>query len=374
MSNIVPASAQPTAIIPTDLAGAMTLGEVFYKSGMFPDVKSEAQAVVKVLAGQELGLPPFASIQGIEIVEGKPTLKPVLLAGLIRRRGAYDYAVLETTEERAEIAFYRVAPDGGRTYLGSSSYDMARAQKANLAGKHNWRTRPQEMLYWRAMSNGVRMYCPDVVLGGAYVEGEVDDAPSQQPTTPIPTVPPPALPPTPSTPTAVDPMSIGTVTPSVDVPDHDPVDADNNVTKAYVDQAAKPLDIDPPVAQPQPAQPQRNGGSVPPDPQPPAATPERDQSARPVSVQQLRNMLQLAEANGLTAETLAAWVKSKGFAKSSSITRAAYPALIAEIESGDAFAQLQKIESARRAQEILARDAAASPSTTTTGDDGRLGL
>ena len=33
----------------------MALSEVFLKSGMFPDVKSQAQGVVKILAGKELG-------------------------------------------------------------------------------------------------------------------------------------------------------------------------------------------------------------------------------------------------------------------------------------------------------------------------------
>ena len=40
-----------------------------YKSGYWPDAKSEAQAIVKVMAGAELGLPPFASMTGIHIVE-----------------------------------------------------------------------------------------------------------------------------------------------------------------------------------------------------------------------------------------------------------------------------------------------------------------
>ena len=36
-----------------------------YKSGYFNDSKSEAQAIVKVMAGAELGLPPFAAMAGI---------------------------------------------------------------------------------------------------------------------------------------------------------------------------------------------------------------------------------------------------------------------------------------------------------------------
>ena len=35
-----------------ELRQPMAIGEVFAKSGMFPDVKSQAQAVVKILAGK----------------------------------------------------------------------------------------------------------------------------------------------------------------------------------------------------------------------------------------------------------------------------------------------------------------------------------
>lgn len=42
-----------------------------HASGYFGDVKSQAQAMVKVLAGAEIGLPPFASMSGIHIVNDK---------------------------------------------------------------------------------------------------------------------------------------------------------------------------------------------------------------------------------------------------------------------------------------------------------------
>ena len=51
-----------------------------FKSGYFSDVKSEAQAIVKVMAGAELGLQPFASMTGIHIISGKPTLSANLIA------------------------------------------------------------------------------------------------------------------------------------------------------------------------------------------------------------------------------------------------------------------------------------------------------
>jgi hypothetical protein len=42
-----------------------------FESQYFSDVKSKAQAIVKVMAGNELGLPPFASMTSIHIIKGK---------------------------------------------------------------------------------------------------------------------------------------------------------------------------------------------------------------------------------------------------------------------------------------------------------------
>ena len=42
------------------------------KSGYFLDSKDQAQAIVKILAGQELGFGPFASMTGVYIIQGRP--------------------------------------------------------------------------------------------------------------------------------------------------------------------------------------------------------------------------------------------------------------------------------------------------------------
>ena len=75
------------------LQESMSLGEIFVRSGMFPDLKSQAQAVVKILAGRELGLSPLQSITDIYMVNGKVALQAKLIAALIKKSGKYDYSV-----------------------------------------------------------------------------------------------------------------------------------------------------------------------------------------------------------------------------------------------------------------------------------------
>ena len=49
------------------------LGDILVKSGFFKDTKDQAQAIVKMLYGGELGFGPIASMMGVYVVEGKPS-------------------------------------------------------------------------------------------------------------------------------------------------------------------------------------------------------------------------------------------------------------------------------------------------------------
>jgi len=129
-------------------------------SGFFPDSKSAAQAVVKIMAGQELGFGAFASMTGVAIIQGKPAIGANLLAAAIKRTGKYNYRVTKHSDKECEITFY----EGGQV-SGVSSFSWADAEKAGLAGKDNWKKYPRNMLFARALSNGQRWYAPDVFNG-----------------------------------------------------------------------------------------------------------------------------------------------------------------------------------------------------------------
>lgn len=157
--------------------GILKLGEVFAKSGYFADAKAESQAIVKILAGQEMGIAPLAAMTGIHIIEGKPSIGAGLMAAAIKRHPKYDYKVLHSDDESCEVEFYENGKPVGRT-----SYSVKEAVEKGIAKandgklKKNWRTFPQQMCFSRCISNGHRMYCPDV-FGPlpAYSTEEMDD-------------------------------------------------------------------------------------------------------------------------------------------------------------------------------------------------------
>ena len=98
-----------------------------FESGYFPDVKSKAQAIVKVMAGQELGVPPFASMAGIDVIQGKPRLGANLMASLVDNNPRYDYIIVELTEQACLIDWHR---DG--RLVGSAGFTMEEAQRKNI--------------------------------------------------------------------------------------------------------------------------------------------------------------------------------------------------------------------------------------------------
>jgi len=52
----------------------MSIGDLFAQSGLFTDIRGAAQATTKIIAGQELGIPPFAAMNGFHIIKGKAAM------------------------------------------------------------------------------------------------------------------------------------------------------------------------------------------------------------------------------------------------------------------------------------------------------------
>ena len=130
-------------------------------SGFFSDTRQASQAVVKILAAKEIGFGPFAGMTGINIIQGKPAFGANIMAAAVKRSGRYNYIVREMTDNNCEILFMERL-DGKWTNLGSSSFSLADAKKA---GTKNLDKFPRNMLFARALSNGVRWFTPDVMNG-----------------------------------------------------------------------------------------------------------------------------------------------------------------------------------------------------------------
>lgn len=158
--------AELTTIKSMPVSDIMTMAQTFADSGMFTDAKAMGQAFVKIQAGQEIGIPPFAAMSGIHIIQGKPTIGAGLIASTVKGSGKYDYKVLEMSDKVCRIEFYQ-----GKEKIGLSEFTMEEAKKAQTKNLDKY---PKNMLFARAISNGVKWYCPDVFAGPVYTPEEME--------------------------------------------------------------------------------------------------------------------------------------------------------------------------------------------------------
>ena len=182
---------QPRRAAHIEQVRPQTMGEIervaaaFAHSGAFPGVQQMAQAYVRIMAGQEWGLGPMASMMGIYFIEGKPTLAAITVAATIKKSGIYSYkqnwitrinGKLELSKDSLNdnvvgcmLAFY----ENGE-WIGDSTFTDTDAALAGLSHGVNWKKYPKNMYFSRAMTNGARWYCSDVFGGTVYTPDEID--------------------------------------------------------------------------------------------------------------------------------------------------------------------------------------------------------
>jgi hypothetical protein len=181
------------AKVDTPVAGldVQTLGRVLVQSGYFQDTKQISQAIVKVLAGQEIGLGPIAAMQGVYLVKGRVTYSANVIASSIQRSGRYRYRVAKLDKTGCTLQFYERWGGGKWESVGDSTFTLEDAKQAGLLNG-TYAQYPRNMLFARALTNGARWYCPDVFNGvvaytpdefGATVDddGEVIEIPAAPP-------------------------------------------------------------------------------------------------------------------------------------------------------------------------------------------------
>ena len=153
-----------------------SFGKIMHESGLFSDIRSASQAIVKIMAGKELGLGVFASMASLQIIKGNVTLSGNLLASKVKASEKYDYVIKHLENDGCIITFHQLKGDK-EILLGESKFDESDAQRAGLLGKDNWKNYPRNMYFNRALSNGVRLYCPDICYGvSVYSPEEMDFA------------------------------------------------------------------------------------------------------------------------------------------------------------------------------------------------------
>jgi hypothetical protein len=131
------------------------IAKTFVESGLFADVRSQAQAFVKIMAGAEMGIPPFTAMNSFHIIQGKTAMSAQAIAARIKSSGRYDYQIVEKSSGRCELQFY----ERGK-HVHTEVWDVERARRM---GVKNMDKMPEAMLFARAVTAGGRAVAPDVI-------------------------------------------------------------------------------------------------------------------------------------------------------------------------------------------------------------------
>ncbi len=137
--------------------------QMLLKSGFLPKaIDTPEKAMAIILTGRELGIPAMTALRTIDVIQGKPTVSPQLMLGLINASGQLEnIEIVETRNNQAVSCTMK------RRYKTSHTeiFGFEEANKLGLTQKDNYKRQPMVMFRWRAVAACARVVFPDVVLG-----------------------------------------------------------------------------------------------------------------------------------------------------------------------------------------------------------------
>jgi hypothetical protein len=135
--------------------------EALVRSTLLPStVNTPEKAIAIMMLGRELGIGAWAALNNVNVIQGKPTVSPQLMLGLINRSEQLEDMAVNSTDQGCTVTMKRK----GRT-PHTETFDMKDAQSLGLTGKDNYKKQPATMMKWRAVAACARVVFPDVILG-----------------------------------------------------------------------------------------------------------------------------------------------------------------------------------------------------------------
>ncbi len=163
----------------TPLGDRMNYAKALAEASLLPASyrKQPANVLLAMEYGDALGLSPIAAIQGVHVIDGKPTASAQLIGALVRKAGHRLRVVVAPDRTAARATITR---SDDPEFEFESVWTLDRAQAAGLLGKGTWKQYPENLLKARAITEVARDACPEVLSGVAYTAEELghDDNPT----------------------------------------------------------------------------------------------------------------------------------------------------------------------------------------------------
>jgi hypothetical protein len=164
------------------------------ETGLMENRPSPGKVMLVVETGVMLGLHPMAALQGIDVIEGHPTLKPALMSALIRQAGHTLRISQKGSVETGDLAVTTTLirsddPDFPYVYTWTP-FDALRAGLIDSYSKDDqgiWRVRARSekggikpweaytarMCRWRSLSDAASAGAEDVLMGMHFTPEEL---------------------------------------------------------------------------------------------------------------------------------------------------------------------------------------------------------
>lgn len=127
------------------------------------------EAAAAILYGDEIGLSPTQSLQGVYVISGRPALYARTMAAVVMAAGHEVWTVSKTDAEVVVAGRRR-----GSNHTIEEKWTTARAKRAGYLSNKKYESDPAAMLYARALSDVCRQIAPDALAGISYSVEELE--------------------------------------------------------------------------------------------------------------------------------------------------------------------------------------------------------
>ncbi len=166
---------------PESFTAAMQMASALCKSTMIPreyqGKDNVANVIIALDVATRLNMPPFAVMQNLYIVNGRPSWSAQFIVAVINKSRRFNtpiqFEMSGEGDDRGCIAWV-IDQEGNRLEGTRITIKMAKGEGWHDKSGSKWKTMPDQMLKYRAASFFGRAYCPDLIMG-VYTEDENRD-------------------------------------------------------------------------------------------------------------------------------------------------------------------------------------------------------
>lgn len=142
--------------------------------GMLPKGCTEKEAWARVAVGVEMGMRPMQALNGIAMINGKPSLHTDSIPSIVAASGLLEDQGHEFTGEGDKLACRFWCKKKGLQTAQYWEYSVADAKSAGLLSRDTWKNHLKKMLFNRARTYCLRNTFPEV-LGNMYDSDEASE-------------------------------------------------------------------------------------------------------------------------------------------------------------------------------------------------------